>query len=60
MKDIEIFGGFLKNPAGASSDHEGNLLVADYENKNLCIFSEEGRWIRTIMVNYKCPLKCID
>ena len=53
MKDIEIFGGFLKNPAGASSDHEGNILVADYENKKLCIFSEEGRWIRTIMVNVR-------
>ena len=51
LKDIEISGRFLKKPAGASADHQGNIIVADYENKKLCIFSAEGKWIKTIEVD---------
>ena len=59
LKDIEISG--LKKPAGASADHQGNIIVADYENKKLCIFSAEGKGFKTIEVSFKClkmiPLK---
>jgi hypothetical protein len=40
-----LFGGLL---VGAGWDHDGNLCVVDYKNRNLKIFDGEGRWLRTL------------
>ena len=57
LKETEIVGGLLKKPAGVSADHEGNILVADYEDNKLCVFSDAGKKIRTIEVCVNCHLK---
>ena len=54
MKETEIVGGLLKKPAGVSADHEGNILVADYEDNKLCVFSDAGKKIKTIEVCVNC------
>ena len=52
IKDIEISGEFLKQPAGVSVDSQGNILVADYteDSGKISVFSEEGKLLKKFQV----------
>ena len=54
VKHTEIRSGkFLKRPAGVSADSQGNIIVADYERHKLCVFSDEGKWLKDIEVRFR-------
>lgn len=40
-----LFGGLLID---AGWDHQGNLCIVDYRNKDLKVFSADGRYLRTL------------
>ena len=43
--DDYLLGGLL---VGAGWDHDGNLCMVDYRNKDLKVFDRDGRWLRTV------------
>ena len=60
VKDIEISGDCLKNPAGVSADSEGHIIVADYtDSGKLSVFSDKGKWLKSIEVSTVDVLRCL-